>query len=122
MNLCTNAASALKGKGSISINLSEQYFETPFSGETGISEKGLYNILTVKDDGPGMTEELKDHIFEPFFTTKDPGKGTGLGLSMVYGLVTKHNGHIACTSKPGVGTTFQIYLPAIKQEVPRAVG
>jgi CheY-like chemotaxis protein len=73
------------------------------------------------DNGKGMTEKERERIFEPFFTTKAPGKGTGLGLSMVYGLVTKHNGCIACSSTPGVGTTFSIYLPAIKQELPATV-
>jgi signal transduction histidine kinase len=68
--------------------------------------------ITVKDNGNGIPDHIRDKIFQPFFTTKPAGQGTGLGLSMSYEIVTKgHNGELKVTSKEGVGTTFTIILP-----------
>jgi signal transduction histidine kinase len=60
-----------------------------------------------------MTPEAKTHVFEPFFSTKPRSKGAGLGLSAVYGIVKQHNGWINVSSEPGLGTSFEIYLPAL---------
>lgn len=65
------------------------------------------------DNGPGVEPQIQDRIFEPFFTTKAIGKGTGLGLAIAYGIITEHQGSIACQSIPGQGTTFHISLPII---------
>lgn len=73
-----------------------------------------YVLLSITDSGSGMPDEVREHIFEPFYTTKQIGKGTGLGLAMAYGIVHNHGGQILCESQPGTGTTFHIYLPAIK--------
>lgn len=68
--------------------------------------------IRIKDNGPGMTEEVRQKLFEPFFTTKPEGKGTGLGLSISYQIVTeKHGGNLYCVSAPGTGTEFIIKLP-----------
>ncbi|MBA4467206.1 histidine kinase, partial [Cylindrospermopsis raciborskii CS-506_A] len=68
--------------------------------------------ICVKDNGKGMTTEMKNRIFEPFFTTKPVGEGTGLGLSISYQIiVNQHRGKIDCLSQPGMGTEFVIQIP-----------
>ena len=68
-------------------------------------------ILTIKDDGPGMAQDVMARLFDPFVTTKAVGQGTGLGLSICYGIVKQHGGDILVDSEPGIGTTFRIVLP-----------
>lgn len=68
--------------------------------------------IQIKDNGPGMPENLQKNIFEPFFTTKKPGIGTGLGLSVSYFIITKtHKGRIEVDTAPGLGSNFIIHLP-----------
>jgi two-component system NtrC family sensor kinase len=75
-------------------------------------EDGRAVIITFSDNGIGIPAGNIGKIFEPFFTTKEVGKGTGLGLSIAYGIISEHNGTIACDSNPGTGTVFTITLPA----------
>ncbi len=70
-----------------------------------------YLCLRVRDNGQGMSPEVKSKIFEPFFTTKGPGAGTGMGLAMVFGTVNQHHGWINVVSFPGQGATFELFLP-----------
>ncbi|MCK5074937.1 MAG: hypothetical protein KAR38_01115 [Calditrichia bacterium] len=73
-------------------------------------------IVEIKDNGPGMTDEIRRRIFEPFFTTKDKGVGTGLGLSVSYFIITEnHNGTLAVESTVGKGTIFIIRLPIMRK-------
>src|SRR5690606_3895506 len=67
--------------------------------------------IDIRDDGPGMTKEVRDRVFDQFFTTKEVGRGTGQGLSIAHQVVLKHQGKIDVTSAPGRGTTFTILLP-----------
>jgi len=68
--------------------------------------------IEVRDDGPGMSDDVLAHIFDPFFTTKDVGEGTGLGLSVAQAIVAEHGGRLSAVSTPGNGATFAIVLPA----------
>jgi two-component system NtrC family sensor kinase len=68
-------------------------------------------MLTVQDNGIGMSQEILERIFVPFFTTKDVDEGTGLGLPVVHGIVTSHGGTIRVQSAPGQGARFDIELP-----------
>ena len=68
--------------------------------------------IRVKDNGPGIPDDIKDKIFQPFFTTKETGQGTGLGLSLSYDIVTKgHMGKIEVETDLGKGTEFIVELP-----------
>jgi signal transduction histidine kinase len=68
-------------------------------------------IISLRDNGTGMTQEVKSRIFNPFFTTKDVGEGTGLGLSIVFKIIEGHHGSIDVNTELGVGTEFLITLP-----------
>ena len=78
----------------------------------GVRRSGDEAILTVTDDGCGMTAEVLEHLFEPFFTTRRSGQGTGLGLSIVHRIVADHGGRIEVESAgTGKGSTFRVTLP-----------
>jgi signal transduction histidine kinase len=77
-------------------------------------------VLTVSDNGPGMTDDVRARVFEPFFTTKRADGGTGLGLAVVYGIVTGWGGQIAVDSRPGSGARFTVTLPSPHGDVREA--
>lgn len=109
MNLCTNAAHAMKDTGGVmEVRLR---IETVESGIYKELEPGPHLRLSISDTGHGIKPELMDKIFEPFFTTKGAGEGTGMGLAVVHGIVKSHNGNISVYSKIGQGTTFSILFP-----------
>ncbi len=113
MNLCTNAAHAMKGGGTLRVTVSPADIAAERALTHSTLRAGAYGRLAVEDTGLGMDEATLGRIFEPFFTTKEVGKGTGLGLSLVYGIVTDSGGAIDVTSAPGRGTRFAIYLPRV---------
>jgi PAS domain S-box-containing protein len=113
MNLGTNSAHAMRGRGGIiSVEL------RPVTPGNALRERhpqvisGQTVCLTLRDNGCGMQEAVLKRIFEPFFTTKTLGQGTGLGLAMVHAIMKSHNGSIVVESVPGSGTTFDLYFPA----------
>jgi signal transduction histidine kinase len=85
----------------------------PGGGELWVAtgSSGGHVVLTVQDNGIGMSEEVLKEIFIPFFTTKDVDEGTGLGLPVVHGIVTSHGGTIHVESAPGQGARFDVVLP-----------
>jgi PAS domain S-box-containing protein len=116
LNLSTNASQAMPQGGQLTFTTRNATIDAQAPETVPGLEPGPYVRLEVSDTGLGMDEETLSHIFEPFFTTKPLGQGTGLGLSTVYGIVTNYGGQILCASRPGRGTTFTIYLPALGAE------
>ncbi|MFA6571749.1 MAG: ATP-binding protein, partial [Bacteroidota bacterium] len=94
-NMIHNALQAMEYKGKLSIQTKLE---------------GGYLVISIKDSGKGIPEEIKSKIFDPFFTTKPMGEGSGLGLEIVQKIIKKHNGKINFESEPGK-TVFNIYLP-----------
>jgi signal transduction histidine kinase len=111
MNLATNARDAMPDGGTLSIGTEIVEIDDAFIQMHGYGTLGRNVVLTVADNGVGISQAARARIFEPFFTTKEAGKGTGLGLSIIYGIVQQHHGHIGVYSEPGHGTTFRILLP-----------
>ncbi len=100
LNLITNAADAMEGRGILTIGT--------------LQENPSFTLVEIHDNGAGIDEKIAEKIFDPFFTTKEPGKGTGLGLAIVYKIVQESNGKIWLNSKPG-RTSFFVGLPSEKE-------
>jgi len=114
MNLCTNAAHAMREDGGIlMVELANVELDDLEAAGHLDMDAGSYLRLTVSDTGCGMRPEIVKRIFDPYFTTKDTGEGTGLGLSVAQGIVKAHGGAITVYSEPRKGTTFHVYLPII---------
>jgi PAS domain S-box-containing protein len=118
LNLCTNAFQALKNeKGTIIVNLYRtEIAGEEITGESGVSA-GPFIVLSVSDTGSGIDQAMIERVFEPYFSTKEVGDGTGLGLAVVHGIVKSYHGFIRVESEPGAGTSFQVYIPAMKKSI-----
>jgi two-component system, NtrC family, sensor kinase len=109
LNLINNAFYAVSQRRAAMLAAQTQY--TP-SVIVSTQQLGNQIIIKVKDNGTGMSDDIKSKIFQPFFTTKPTGQGTGLGLSLAYDIVTKgHGGTLEVESVEGEGTTFTVKLP-----------
>ncbi|MFT3829847.1 MAG: PAS domain S-box protein [Opitutaceae bacterium] len=125
LNLCTNAVHAMRGQmGRLTVRVTPFAAAEPLNDTSPKLKPGDYLCLSVGDTGHGMDEITLKRLFEPFFTTKKAGEGTGLGLALVRGIVSSHGGSLRIASRPGVGTTFDIFLPrcAETEQKPEGVG
>lgn len=113
MNLVINARDNFERGGSITIETANSEFDDVFVRENKGATAGSYVMVSVKDNGMGMSAESLSRIFEPFFSTKEQGKGTGLGLATVYGIVKQSGGYIQVRSDIGIGTDFLVFMPRI---------
>ncbi len=113
LNLAVNARDAMPSGGRLTIGTATVRIDkkTQPTGCTDALPDGEYALISITDDGTGMTDEVKARLFEPFFTTKDEGRGSGLGLATSYGIVRQSGGHICVDSHVGKGTMVSIYLP-----------
>ncbi len=116
-NLAVNARDAMPGGGRLTIATRTVVLGDPAAAGLADAEPGTYAVLELRDTGVGMDEDTQGHIFEPFFTTKQIGSGTGLGLATVYGIVAQSGGHVAVESRPSLGTSMRIWLPAAQDAI-----
>lgn len=116
LNLYLNASHAMPGGGDIYVQSQNIALESVRARPLNLMP-GSYVQMSITDKGTGMDEETLQRIFEPFFTTKKAGLGTGLGLASAYAIIKNHGGAIDVKSKPAVGTTFYLYLPATDKSI-----
>jgi len=112
LNLGTNAAHAMATGGRLEILLESIYVRDSTARRHPELAEGPHALLTVRDTGTGMSEEVLSHVFEPFYTTKDLEHGSGLGLAVVKSLLRDHGGTVAVDSRLGEGTQVRCYFPA----------
>ena len=118
MNLVSNAAEAMPEGGALTVSTENRYIDRPIRGYVDVKE-GDYVVLTVSDSGTGIAPDDLEKIFEPFYTKKKMGRsGTGLGMAVVWGTVKDHSGYIHVESTEGKGTTFTLYFPVTRKELP----
>ncbi|MBI2516152.1 MAG: PAS domain S-box protein [Opitutae bacterium] len=113
LNLAVNARDAMPNGGHLTLLVERKILDEFAASQIPGARPGEFVMLVVRDTGTGIPPENLPHIFEPFFTTKPRGQGTGLGLSTVHGIVRSHQGFVHVRSELGVGTEFQVYLPAL---------
>ncbi len=111
LNLAINAQDAMPEGGRMQLQLWSEEITEPTGAATGVIPPGHYAVLSVGDEGIGMTPEVQARVFEPFFTTKDRGQGSGIGLATVHAIITQHGGHVRLSSALGKGATFEVFLP-----------
>ncbi len=116
LNLCLNARDAMPEGGKLHLSAENRQVDEETARLQRQARPGSFVRVQVCDTGCGIETHDLPHIFEPFFTTKPIGKGTGLGLAVASGIVQQHQGWIECTSDPGHGTVFAVYLPRFEDQ------
>jgi len=115
MNLCANAAHAMRHRGGLlEVVMTDFVLGSRSTSEFSNLQPGRYLRISVKDTGMGMDGETAERIFEPFFTTKRRDEGTGMGLAVVHGIVTALKGAITVDTAVGEGSVFHVILPALE--------
>jgi PAS domain S-box-containing protein len=122
LNLAANARDAMPQGGRLVLAARNATLATERSvfvdfGNQSAMPVGDYVVLAIRDTGSGMDEAALARAADPFFTTKGPGKGTGLGLSMVHGFAEQSGGALKLSSRPGAGTTAELWLPRTSEPV-----
>jgi two-component system, cell cycle sensor histidine kinase and response regulator CckA len=121
LNLSVNARDAMPAGGTLTLSAENFPVDEHYASMTPGANAGPHVLFEVTDTGLGIPRQIIDKIFDPFFTTKEVGKGTGLGLSTVIGIVKSHGGFVAVYSEVGHGTSFRVFLPASKTEMPDGI-
>lgn len=117
VNLCTNSAQAMQESGGVlKSRLYNVQFSKAESGGESVIPKGEYVCLEISDTGSGMDDETLDKMYDPYFSTQQKAEGRGLGLAVVHGIVVDHGGYLRVSSKPQVGTTFQVFFPRVERQ------
>ncbi|GAB4176373.1 MAG: hypothetical protein Kow00108_11740 [Calditrichia bacterium] len=116
LNLVINAADAIEEKGEegkIIIRTEKKKIAEPIDTYFDKIQPGEYIIISIKDNGTGIKDQIFEKLFDPFFSTKD-SRGTGMGLAICAGIVRDHNGYIDVNTMVGKGSTFYLYIPAVE--------
>ncbi len=120
MNLVSNASEAVENGGCVVISTMNRYVDRPLKRYEDV-KIGEYVVLSITDDGPGISPDDLERIFEPFFTKKVMGRsGTGLGLAIVWNIVQGHEGYIDVSPDEN-GTVFELYFPITREQTPEKV-
>lgn len=112
LNLAINARDAMPSGGKFTVEIRGALLDTHYASMHPDVPIGHYVLISVTDNGTGMSQDVRERAFEPFFTTKPVGAGSGLGLSMVYGFAKQSGGHVQIYSDQGQGTTVRLFLPS----------
>jgi signal transduction histidine kinase/ActR/RegA family two-component response regulator len=123
LNLAVNARDAMPNGGRMTIETANAHLDDEYARSREEVIAGQYVMISVSDEGGGMTPDVIARAFDPFFTTKPVGRGTGLGLSQIYGFMKQTGGHASIYSEIGQGTTVKLYMPRDHGQVaePRAL-
>jgi two-component system cell cycle sensor histidine kinase/response regulator CckA len=118
INLCTNAAHAMEADGGhLNVSMSQVLLSEQDTRLHPGLVPGEYLKISIQDTGAGISPDILQKIYDPYFTTKEKGKGTGLGLSVVHGIVQSYGGAINAYSVPNRGSTFNVYIPSVKDPI-----
>jgi CheY-like chemotaxis protein len=120
MNLVVNARESMPDGGQLTIETATIDLDEAYCRTRVDSRPGPHVMIAVSDTGIGMDPETQAHIFEPFFSRKTPAAGTGLGLAVVYGAVKQNGAFLEVFSKPGRGTSVEIFFPRAEGSLPGA--